>query len=51
MIARIIELSARNYQMDTTFGRHLLDLDRRIHELPIAGDGSLSGRHPTKPKL
>jgi len=34
----LIELSARNYQMDSTFGRDLLDLDRRIHELDLAGD-------------
>lgn len=39
----LIELSARNYQMDSTFGRHLLGLDRRIHELPVVGDASLSG--------
>ena len=35
---RLIELSNRNYEMDSTFGRGLLDLDRRIHELDLAGD-------------
>jgi hypothetical protein len=29
----LIELAARRYKMDSNFGRHLLDLDRRIHEL------------------
>jgi predicted ATPase len=34
----LIELAARNYQMDSHSGRQLLDLDRRIHELDLAGD-------------
>jgi len=38
----LIELSNRDYQMDSTFGRGLLDLDRRIHELDLAGDGGAS---------
>jgi hypothetical protein len=37
-----IELAARHYQMDKPFGRHLLDLDRRIHELALATTASLA---------
>lgn len=29
----LIELATRNYRIDSSFGRHLLDLDRRIHEV------------------
>ena len=36
----LIELAARNYEMNSNFGRQLLDLDRRIHELDLAGDGT-----------
>ena len=36
----LIELAARHYEMDTPFGRQLLNLDRRIHELALAGDAS-----------
>lgn len=36
----LIELSARHYEMDSDFGRGLLDLDRRISELTAAGDAS-----------
>ena len=36
----LIELSARHYQMDSLFGRQLLDLDRRIQELDRAGDAA-----------
>jgi len=32
----LIELAARQYKMDRAFGLHLLDLDRRIHELDAA---------------
>ena len=42
----LIELSNRNYQMDSTFGRELLDLDRRIHELDLAG-GGIAAVNPT----
>jgi fluoride exporter len=29
----LIELAARKYRIDSSFGRHLLELDRRIHEI------------------
>jgi hypothetical protein len=29
----LIELATRKYKLDSSFGRHLLDLDRRIHEI------------------
>jgi hypothetical protein len=29
----LIELAARDYNIDSSFGLHLLDLDRRIHEI------------------
>lgn len=29
------ELAAREYKMDDAFGRHLIDLDRRIHQLAV----------------
>jgi hypothetical protein len=32
----LIELAARKYRIDSSFGRHLLELDRRIHELADA---------------
>jgi len=32
----LVELAAREYKMDTSFGMHLLDLDRRIQELDLA---------------
>jgi predicted ATPase len=32
----IIELAEREYKMDTSFGMHLLDLDRRIQEIYLA---------------
>ena len=32
----LVELSAREYKMDTSFGMHLLELDRRIQELDLA---------------
>jgi predicted ATPase len=32
----LIELAEREYKMDTSFGMHLLDLDRRIQELYLA---------------
>lgn len=37
----LIELASRHYEMDKPFGRQLLDLDRRIHEIAHAADGSL----------
>jgi hypothetical protein len=36
----LIELSERKYKIDSSFGRHLLDLDRRIHELTNTGASS-----------
>jgi len=32
----LIELAARKYKIDSSFGRHLLELDRRIHEIADA---------------
>ena len=32
----LIELSAREYKIDSSFGLDLLDLDRRIHEVDVA---------------
>jgi hypothetical protein len=32
----LIELAARKYRIDSSFGRHLLELDRRIHEIADA---------------
>jgi hypothetical protein len=32
----LIELAARKYRMDSFSGRHLLELDRRIHEIADA---------------
>ena len=32
----LIELAAREYRIDSSFGLDLLDLDRRIHEIDIA---------------
>jgi hypothetical protein len=32
----LIELAARKYRIDSFFGRHLLELDRRIHEIADA---------------
>jgi hypothetical protein len=29
----LIELASRKYRIDSSFGRHLLELDRRIHEI------------------
>jgi hypothetical protein len=31
----LIELAAREYKMNTLFGIHLLDLDRRIQEIRL----------------
>lgn len=31
----LIEMAARKYKMNTAFGTHLLDLDRRIQELNL----------------
>jgi hypothetical protein len=36
----LIELSERKYKIDSSFGRHLLDLDRRIHEFIDSGTRS-----------
>jgi hypothetical protein len=38
----LIELAARKYRINNSFGRHLLELDRRIHE--IADISAKSGR-------
>jgi hypothetical protein len=35
----LIELAARQYRIDSSFGRHLLELDRRIHEIADANAG------------
>ena len=32
----LIELATRKYRIDSSFGRHLLELDRRIHEIADA---------------
>jgi hypothetical protein len=32
----LIELAAREYKIDSSFGLDLLDLDRRIHEIDVA---------------
>lgn len=32
----LIELAARKYKIDSSFGRHLIELDRRIHEIAEA---------------
>jgi hypothetical protein len=32
----LIELAAREYEIDSSFGLDLLDLDRRIHEIDVA---------------
>lgn len=32
----LIELAAREYNIDSPFGLHLLDLDRRIHEIDLS---------------
>jgi hypothetical protein len=29
----LMELATRKYKIDSSFGRHLLDLDRRIREI------------------
>ena len=39
----LIELAAREYHIDCSFGLNLLDLDRRIHEIT---DGRFSNRPP-----
>jgi hypothetical protein len=36
----LIELTAREYKIDRTFGLHLLDLDRRIHEIETTIEAS-----------
>jgi hypothetical protein len=34
----LIELAARKYRIDSAFGRHLLELDRRIHKIAAFAD-------------
>jgi hypothetical protein len=41
----LIELAAREYKMDTSFGMHLLDLDRRIHEVATQTAATLQPVH------
>jgi len=49
----LIELASRKYNIDSSFGRHLLELDWRIHEIPAVSAKrieqpkrlSLSGMH------
>jgi len=47
----LIELAAREYKIDSTFGLHLIDLDRRIHELETTIETGANPRVIPAPKL
>jgi hypothetical protein len=42
----LIELAARDYNIDSSFGPNLLDLDRRIHEMQLAAKAAAAA--PTR---
>jgi len=42
----LTELAIREYKIDDSLGLHLLDLDRRIHEIDVAAKAAPSEHTP-----